>query len=68
MKREKAKGGKILSYLTPSAWLGKSDVRSGLFVYRVPVRLVPVYVFNGSRSRETEEGSVRQGLNVLQRY
>ena len=35
-------------------------------MYRVPARLVPVCVLNGSRSRETEEGSVRQGLNVLQ--
>ena len=38
-------------------------------MYRVPARLVPVCVFNGSRNRETEEkGSVRQGLNVLQYY
>ena len=38
------------------------------FVYRVPIRLVPVCVFNGSRNRETEEGSVRPGLNMLQHY
>ena len=38
------------------------------FVYRVSVRLVPVCVSNGSRNRETEEGSVRQGLNVVQYY
>ena len=37
-------------------------------MYRVPARLVPVCAFNGSRSRETDEGSVRQGLNVLQNY
>ena len=37
-------------------------------MYRVPARLVPVCVFNSSRKRETEEGSVRQGLNVLQYY
>ena len=38
-------------------------------MYRVPARLVPVCVFNGSRNRgETEEGSNRQGLNVLQYY
>ena len=37
-------------------------------MYRVPTRLVPVCVFNGSLNRETEEGSVRQGLNVLQYY
>ena len=37
-------------------------------MYRVPGRLVPVCVFNGSRNRETEEGSVRQGLSVLQYY
>ena len=38
------------------------------FVYRVSVRLVPVCVSDGSRNRETEEGSVRQGLNVLQQH
>ena len=37
-------------------------------MYRVPARLVPVCVFNGSRNRGTEEGSVRQGLNELQYY
>ena len=37
-------------------------------MYRVTSRLVPVCVFNGSRNRGTEEGSVRQGLNELQYY
>ena len=60
-RKEQTKGENIVFYLTPSDWLRERDVGSGLlFIEAISVRLVPVCVFNGSRNRETEKGSVRQ--------
>ena len=61
MKERKEQRG-ILSDAIRLAW------REQCIEFR-PDRCVPVCVFNGSRNRgETEEGSNRQGLNVLQYY